>query len=554
MCFILTTDSLQYGSELAHPLTNWKSLSVFARLYRTAGRTDQPIGRHLADSANKTTIQQRQRKRRRRQCVLETLTETEPAHHESVEQTPLNRRHEPAATPGSTARQIVPRAEECWPLTMLVEKYPELRYERWLPKTLRNAKRTGGNDLDERFLRGTNGFLLCLWCGKETGSKKKLFCAAPRGNSRRLTTGFGEGCEHEHRMRRDNQYVRDQLKMRDRGVCCYCSAETHELYLQATKCQTIEARNKMFKELAKDNPEWLKKVRRPLASMEYGFNEGMFWEAAHRIDVKHGGGLCGLDGYNTLCVPCHNVEYMRNYMTNLSTLPLYQSPQPDAAVATPRPAEPRPKLAASTGRLRKPAQTRSAPRTVQTSLRSAVAFVSPMARKPSRPQNLFKELSFSSSGSLPSPTSFLLRGAADTRHMETPSKHRVSGGLVDLTSSTETSMLAKGNSSKRASMAKISPIRISSDEYSDDGEEPSDSESSGCDGGGRRVFPARSPASTMSEYSSYSRGGGESVQGGPVITTRTTARVSRTLFSAPGDSELFAKVTVRRGKRTADKR
>ncbi|KAJ1813441.1 hypothetical protein LPJ56_005163 [Coemansia sp. RSA 2599] len=573
MCFVLNIDDFQYCSELGHPLAGWRSLSVFSRLYRTAGRTDKPIGRaaqvHFVEEPN----EKRQYKRRRRQCVLQTLAETEIS-QVAVEQTPANHRCRAIGTPSSTAQQIVPRAEECWPLAILLEKYPELRFERWLPKSLRNAKRAGGGEPDERFLRGPHGHLLCLWCSKETGSRKKLFCAAPKGSSRRLTVGFGEGCEHEHRMRRDNQYVRDQLKMRDRGVCRYCSTETHELFLRAVACKTLSERNALFKELSRHNPEWLKKVKRPLTSMDYDFNEGMFWEAAHVIDVKHGGGLCGLDGYNTLCVPCHNEEYMRSYMTNLSTLPLYRSPQADGppkkpmqeplfSVATPNLTHSRhaaaTKTAASTGRLRKAAPPRSAPRTVQTSLRSAAAFVSPIAaskhpglsKKPAPAPNLLKELSLSSSGSLPSPTSCYLLGPSSACRTETPTKNRLSGGLVDLTSSTDTSMLSK--SSKRKSLAKISPIKISSDEYSDEAGPSSDSDSDSYSPG-RRAFSPRSPASTMSEYSSYSRGG-EGAQAAHVsVTTRTTARVSRDLFSAvadlgDSDAERFAKVTVRRGKK-----
>jgi 5-methylcytosine-specific restriction endonuclease McrA len=32
------------------------------------------------------------------------------------------------------------------------------------------------------------------------------------------------------------------------------------------------------------------------------------WEADHIIPVVRGGGRCGLDGYRTLCVPCHRAE------------------------------------------------------------------------------------------------------------------------------------------------------------------------------------------------------------------------------------------------------
>lgn len=32
------------------------------------------------------------------------------------------------------------------------------------------------------------------------------------------------------------------------------------------------------------------------------------WEMDHIVPVAEGGGLCGLDGYRTLCVPCHKIE------------------------------------------------------------------------------------------------------------------------------------------------------------------------------------------------------------------------------------------------------
>ncbi|KAJ2834262.1 hypothetical protein FBU31_001794 [Coemansia sp. 'formosensis'] len=82
----------------------------------------------------------------------------------------------------------------------------------------------------------------------------------------------------------------------------------------------------MFKTLAKQACEWKKKVKYPLSSMECEFNAGMFWEAAHKVDVKHGGGLCGLDGFQTICVPCHSSVYSRNYSAEVASLSFLRSP------------------------------------------------------------------------------------------------------------------------------------------------------------------------------------------------------------------------------------
>ncbi|KAJ1993651.1 hypothetical protein GGI25_001541 [Coemansia spiralis] len=243
--------------------------------------------------------------------------------------------------PRSTAKSIVPKEEECWPVLMLLDIYPELRFERWLPSRLRTITKSNGDVYDERLLRGPNEKPLCLWCSRETKGAGSLFCSPPPSlSSSSLTlqqtlgasasstaeSSFGEGCEHEHRMRRDGQYVRRQLFLRDRGVCAGCGVDTHELFTRALDCQSLSERGKFIKQLTKMNPEWDKKMRKPLSSIDYEFTEGQFWEAAHKIDIKHGGGLCGLDGFQTLCVPCHTEEYMRNYAEEVRNLRGCQSP------------------------------------------------------------------------------------------------------------------------------------------------------------------------------------------------------------------------------------
>lgn len=32
------------------------------------------------------------------------------------------------------------------------------------------------------------------------------------------------------------------------------------------------------------------------------------WDADHKLAVEEGGGCCGLDGYETLCKPCHKAK------------------------------------------------------------------------------------------------------------------------------------------------------------------------------------------------------------------------------------------------------
>jgi 5-methylcytosine-specific restriction endonuclease McrA len=60
--------------------------------------------------------------------------------------------------------------------------------------------------------------------------------------------------------------MRSLVKRRDKGICALCGVDTN----------TRE--------------------------------QGWRWEMDHVVPVVEGGGLCGLDGYRTLCVPCHKSE------------------------------------------------------------------------------------------------------------------------------------------------------------------------------------------------------------------------------------------------------
>ncbi|KAJ2492982.1 hypothetical protein IWW37_000986 [Coemansia sp. RSA 2050] len=307
---------------------------------------------------------------------------------------------------------------------MLMGRYPELRFERWLPGALRSIKKTNGTVFDERLLRGPQGHPLCLWCGSETLSPQSLFCAAPSDQSH-SETEFGEGCAHEHRMRRDNQYVRRQLFLRDGGICFDCGIDTHALFEEAVACTTLEQRVDMFKALAKRAYEWKRKVKRPLASMDYEFTQGMFWEAAHKVDVKHGGGLCGLDGFQTLCVPCHSDEYARSYLADIGCVTLLQSPTGNADTS----------LILSAGRVsrgllsvHRPTPPRFALSPIQPPCSARSTAESPLALTPARAgcsrqhaETSPISLSSTSSSSLPSPTSSYILCVPPRLH-ETPTK------------------------------------------------------------------------------------------------------------------------------------
>ena len=126
--------------------------------------------------------------------------------------------------------------------------------------------------------RGPNGRGICRHCGQEVAKGRRTFCS--------------EDCVHDFKMQSNPGYVRQQVSRRDRGICSACGLDTDALR----------------QEVGKDRWYRTEVIRQRLASL--GFDKmalypGDFWQADHLVPVAEGGGGCGLDGYRTLCTPCH---------------------------------------------------------------------------------------------------------------------------------------------------------------------------------------------------------------------------------------------------------
>lgn len=104
--------------------------------------------------------------------------------------------------------------------------------------------------MNERYIRGTkrdaNGKPICKVCGKSLPPRRRAYCS------------------DECWCRNTPSIMRDQVFARDRGICALCGLDTAKL------------------------------TRKYLGNSHY-------WEADHIVPVSEGGGLCGLEGYRTLC-------------------------------------------------------------------------------------------------------------------------------------------------------------------------------------------------------------------------------------------------------------
>lgn len=126
---------------------------------------------------------------------------------------------------------------------------------------------------------GPNGRPLCRWCNLEVPAGRFTFCS--------------DWCVHEWRLRTDPGYLREQVLLRDRGVCAACGVDTVAAWRELKRSRGTHRLRLLEK--------WgLKKL-----------NRKTLWDADHIVPVIEGGGECDLENIRTLCVACHRQETKR---------------------------------------------------------------------------------------------------------------------------------------------------------------------------------------------------------------------------------------------------
>lgn len=126
---------------------------------------------------------------------------------------------------------------------------------------------------------GLNGRGLCRWCSLEVPRGRYTFCS--------------EFCVHEWKLRSQPGYLREQVLLRDRGICASCGVDT------------IAAARKL---------RYARGAGRQLLLRHWGIRNRTrksLWDADHILPVAEGGGECDLENIRTLCLPCHRTETNR---------------------------------------------------------------------------------------------------------------------------------------------------------------------------------------------------------------------------------------------------
>jgi 5-methylcytosine-specific restriction endonuclease McrA len=140
---------------------------------------------------------------------------------------------------------------------------------------------------------------MCAWCG---GGLSRAHKAAGVES-----TYCSIECAENGRLRRGGMcastQVRAQVFALEGGVCRSCGIDAHALFRRIGGLQPAERLNALC------NVNWkLPKTPKALERLLQEPKEGDFWQADHIVAVSEGGGSCGLDNLQTLCVPCHTSE------------------------------------------------------------------------------------------------------------------------------------------------------------------------------------------------------------------------------------------------------
>jgi 5-methylcytosine-specific restriction endonuclease McrA len=174
----------------------------------------------------------------------------------------------------------------------------------------RSDRYTNSSDLG--YPKDADGNHVCRWCKGPVKKPRLYWCS--------------EACVDEYRLRADGQYLRNQVFKRDHGVCAACGIDTVDLeskydgrrLARENPCPGYQSdRFQAYRKWSRDHEqhqrELMARWKREYASNGWPKSPTFdaLWQADHILEVVNGGGKCGLENIQTLCIPCHKAKTKR---------------------------------------------------------------------------------------------------------------------------------------------------------------------------------------------------------------------------------------------------
>jgi hypothetical protein len=167
--------------------------------------------------------------------------------------------------------------------------------ERFTNPSLHFPTRYADLDRDMPKWRDFEGRWRCRWCGEPCPGKRTSWCS--------------HECERDG-LFRAGIHVRYVVEERDKGICAECGLDTKAL--ERIIEEAVDRLNKTGRGI-RGSCYWRDLRRKILAKWGLAFWDcsKSLWEADHIRPVEEGGGACGVEGYQTLCVWCHKAKTAR---------------------------------------------------------------------------------------------------------------------------------------------------------------------------------------------------------------------------------------------------
>lgn len=127
-----------------------------------------------------------------------------------------------------------------------------------------------------RLGKGPNGRNLCRWCKKEVPKRRRTMCS--------------DACADEISIRRSGAIARARVFDRDGGKCAACGLDTLRVWGLVSELESVMERARGIYVHA-------------VLGIPYG--RTCVWDVDHIKPVEEGGGACGLENLQTLCIWCH---------------------------------------------------------------------------------------------------------------------------------------------------------------------------------------------------------------------------------------------------------
>jgi 5-methylcytosine-specific restriction endonuclease McrA len=140
------------------------------------------------------------------------------------------------------------------------------------------------------------------WATADSGTCR--VCGCERKDGERWRTWCNGPCLDWYKFRSNASTVRWVIWKRDKGVCALCGFDTATLEAEIGRLFAWHPGGSRVDYKTRSR---LRRLVWELAGYT-GRVQAHVWEADHIVPVVEGGGMCGPEGFRTLCLPCHHAE------------------------------------------------------------------------------------------------------------------------------------------------------------------------------------------------------------------------------------------------------